>query len=564
MDFKKIISRRIKEQIDLDIDLSVIEAFIKIPPRAHMGDFTFPCHQLSRFEKKAPNLIALELKEKLNIEGIERVDTFGSFLNFFIDKSEFIKTTIEKVLKEKDSYGSSKAGAGKTVVIECSSPTIAKPFNVDNLFAAVLGNSLYKIFKFAGYNCIRISHIGDWGSQFGKLIAAYKNGWADEANLLRDPINELRKIYVKFHVEAEVNPQYEDEAKMYFKRLEVGSEEEVQLWNKIKDLSIKEFSKIYKMLNIDYDSYTGESFYAEKADNVVKEIEDMGLLKESNGTKFVMLEDYNMPPCIIKRTNEATVYVTSCLAAAISRNKTYNFHKYIYISGADKALHLKQVLTTLKLMGHQWSNHCFHVGFGLVKFEDKEISIKKGNVAFLDYLFNESIEKAMEMIRDSKFDNKEEIAKKIGYGAILFTYLKNNREREIIFDWKKLLSFEGETGPYVQFTYARWKNILRNATDIPSIADYSKLSTWEEFELIKLLDNFPTAVSLSIEKYEPSVVTSYILEVAKSFNEFNDYYKVLNIEDVQLKNARINLIAATCQVIKNGLEILGLDTVEYI
>lgn len=562
MDYKKIVAEKIKQHVDMDIE--AIENLIEIPPRPEMGDYAFPCFQLSKVLRKAPNMISEQLKNEIDKAGFEKVESLGPYLNFFLDKSVFIKETLEEVLKAGDAYGSSKAGEGKNVIVEYSSPNIAKPFHVGHLFSTAIGNALYKILSFKGYNCVGINHLGDWGTQFGKLISAYKKGWADEEKLQQDPIKELLRIYVKFHDEAEKEPSLEDEARMYFKRLEDGSEEEVALWTKFKDLSMKEFSKVYDMLNVSFDSYAGESFYSDKMDAVVEEIENKGILTESNGAKVVMLEEYNMPPCIIKKADGATIYATRDLAAATYRKKTYDFYKNIYVVGTPQALHFKQVFTTLKLMGHEWADNCEHVGFGLIKFADKKLSTRKGDVIFLEELLEEAVNKTIEIINEKnpKLENKEEVAKKIGIGAVVFTYLKNSRERDIVFDWKEMLSFEGETGPYVQYTYARSKSILRKAGEQSAEANYSKLVEKEEFELVKLLEGFQKAIFMSIDKLEPSVITRHIIEIAKAFNKFYNSHSILNSEDNELKAARLNMVQATCQVIKNGLKLIGVDVVE--
>jgi arginyl-tRNA synthetase len=562
MDYKKLVANRIRENVDLDVE--VIEGLIEIPPKPEMGDYAFPCFQLSKVLRKAPNMIAEQLKTEISLEGFEKIENLGPYLNFFVDKGNFVKQTIDKVLSDKEKYGSSKLGEGKNIVVEYSSPNIAKPFHVGHLFTTAIGNALYKILAFEGYNCVRVNHLGDWGTQFGKLISAYKKGWADEEKLEQEPINELLKIYVKFHDEAELHPELEDEARMFFKRLEDGEKEEVALWTKFKDLSLKEFSKVYELLNVEFDSYAGESFYGDKMDSVVEEIENKGLLVESNGAKVVMLDEFNMPPCIIKKADGATIYATRDLAAAIYRKKTYEFYKNIYVVGTPQALHFKQVFTTLKLMGHEWANNCEHVGFGLVKFADKKLSTRKGDVIFLEDLLKEAISKTLEIINEKNPDleNKEEVAKKIGIGAVIFTYLKNNRERDIVFDWKEMLSFDGETGPYIQYTYARGKSILRKAGDIVSELDYSKLNTKEEFELVKLLESFQKAIYMSIDKLEPSILTRHIIEIAKAFNKFYNSYNIMNTEDIILKATRIKMVEASCQVIKNGLGLLGIDVVE--
>lgn len=561
MDYKKIVAERIKELVDMD--LCTIQDLIEIPPKPEMGDYAFPCFQLSKVLRKAPNAIAAELKDKINLEGFEKVDNLGPYLNFFVDKAIFIKETIEKVLLEGNKYGSSNIGVDKNVIVEYSSPNIAKPFHIGHLFTTVIGNALYKILSFEGYKTIGINHLGDWGTQYGRLIAAYHR-WVDIEALKSTPIRELERIYVKFYEEAEKDPSLEDIARKHFKNLEDGCEEEVRLWNEFKELSLKEFKKVYDILNVEFDSYAGESFYSDKMDAVVDEIARKGILTESNGAKVVMLDEYNMPPCIIKKSDGATIYATRDLAAAIYRKKTYDFYKNIYVVGTPQALHFKQVFTTLKLMGHEWAEDCKHVGFGLVKFADKKMSSRKGDVIYLEELLNESVEKALEVINEKNPDleDKENVARKIGIGAVVFTYLKNNRERDIIFDWKEMLSFDGETGPYVQYTYARGKSILRKAATTSGTSDYSKLNSTEEFELIKLLESFNKVILISIEKLEPSIVTRHIIDIAKAFNKFYNMHSILNAEDEFLKAARLKLVEATCQVINNGLNLIGIDVVE--
>ncbi|MBM7871119.1 arginyl-tRNA synthetase [Clostridium pascui] len=561
MDYKNTLVKRIKEHVDMPEEK--IEALIEIPPRPEMGDYAFPCFQLSKVLRKAPNLIAEELKTNINKEGFERIETMGPYLNFFVDKSVFTENTLEKILSEKENYGKTNSGEGKNVAVEYSSPNIAKPFHVGHLFSTSIGNSLYKILSFEGYNCTRINHLGDWGTQFGKLISAYKR-WVDEEALEKEPIKELLRIYVKFHDEAEKDPSLEEEGRMHFKKLEDGSEEEVRLWKRFRDLSLKEFNKVYEMLNVEFDSYAGESFYGDKMDAVVEEIGKCGLLTESNGAKVVMLEEYNMPPCIIKKSDGATIYATRDLAAAVYRKNTYDFDKSIYVVGLEQSLHFKQVFTTLKLMGKEWADYCKHVGFGLVRFADRKLSTRKGEVIFLEELLNESIEKTAAVIKEKNPDleNKEEVAKKVGIGAVIFTYLKNNRERDIVFNWEEMLSFDGETGPYVQYSYARGKSILRKAGNIEGSINYKKLSSKEEFELAKTLSSFNEAILYSIDKLEPSIVTRYVIDVAKGFNKFYNAHSIVNAEDEETKVARIKLVEATCQVIKNGLNLLGIDVVE--
>ncbi|MBT9831371.1 arginine--tRNA ligase [Clostridium baratii] len=562
MDYKEIIAKLIKEHVDLEIE--DIKKLIEIPPKSDMGDFAFPCFQLARVMRKAPNMIAEELALKLNKEGFERIENLGPYVNFFVDKEAFTKNAIETVLTEGEDYGKSNIGEGKTVCVEYSSPNIAKPFHVGHLFSTSIGNSLYKLFKEEGYDVVGINHLGDWGTQFGKLISAYKR-WVDEEALEKDAISELLRIYVKFHDEAEKDPSLVDEGRMHFKRLEEGAEEETALWKRFRELSLKEFNRVYDLLGIKFDSLAGEAFYNDKMQVVIDELKEKNLLTESNGAQVVMLDEYNMPPCIVLKGDGATIYATRDLAAANYRKNTYDFDKCVYVVGTPQALHFKQVFKTLELAGKDWAKDCVHVGFGLVKFADGGMSTRKGKVVLLDDLLSEAVSKTLEIINEKnpELENKEEVAKKIGIGAVIFTYLKNSREKDIIFDWKEILSFEGETGPYVQYSYARGNSILERAGEVDlTNVDYSKLNSKEEFELIKSLESFKKNIHLAIEKFEPSVMSRYVIEVAKLFNKFYNAHSVLNLDDEELKKARLALVKASLQVIKNGLGLLGIEVVE--
>lgn len=560
MDYKKKIAELINSKVDLEVEK--IEQLIEIPPRPEMGDYAFPCFQLSKVMRKAPNMIAEELKSQLSSEGFEKIENLGPYLNFFVDKGEFSKNTIEKILKEKDDYGKSNIGEGKTICVEYSSPNIAKPFHVGHLFTTAIGNALYKMFKAEGYNTVGINHLGDWGTQFGKLICAYKR-WVDEEALEKNPIDELLRIYVKFHKEAEKDPSLEDEGRAYFKALESGDEEAHALWKRFRDLSLKEFQRVYDILGVKFDSLAGEAFYNDKMDAVIDMLKEKNLLVESNGAQVVMLEEYNMPPCIILKGDGASIYATRDLAAALYRKKTYDFYKSIYVVGTPQALHFKQVFKVLELAGNEWAKDCIHVGFGLVKFADKKLSTRNGDVVLLDDLLNQSISKTAEIIKDNdSIEDKEDVAKKIGVGAVIFTYLKNSREKDIVFDWNEILSTEGETGPYVQYAYARAKSILRRAEGVNAQVDYSKLNSKEEFELVKTLESFNKNILLALDKLEPSIVTRYVIEVAKAFNRFYNAHSVLNLEDEVLKATRLKLVEASSQVIKNALALLGIDVVE--
>lgn len=562
MNYRSIIIDKLATYLNLHED--IIEKLVEVPPKSELGDFAFPCFQLAKHIKKSPSIIAMDIKDNIgNIEGFDKIEALGPYVNFYVAKDEFMKSVVEKILVEKDDYGSSDNGKGKNVIVEYCSANIAKPFHVGHLFTTMLGNSLYKIFNFQGYNAIGINHLGDWGTQFGKLIYAY-NHWGNAEALEKEPINEMLRVYVKFHEEAEKKPSLDDEGRKHFKLLEDGSPEEVALWSRFKELSLKEFERLFKLLNVSFDSFAGESFYTDKMDDVIKELEEKELLTESNGAKVVFLDEENMPPCIIRKADGATIYATRDLAAVFYRKKTYDFYKNIYVVAKDQTLHFKQVFTTVKKMGYDWADDCIHVSFGLVRLPDKKISTRKGNVVFLEDLLHEAILKTEEIINEKNpnLQNKKDVAKKVGIGAVVFTYLKNSRERDIVFDWNEILSFEGETGPYVQYTYARGKSILRKLGEWNEEANYSTLSSNEEFELIKQLSKFNEVVNQALDKLQPFIITRYIIDVAKAFNKFYNTVNISNCDDKISKNSRLNLVKASLQVIKNGLTLIGIETVD--
>lgn len=561
MDFKKYISDEISK--NAEIEGEKVYSLLEVPPDTNMGDYAFPCFQLAKTMRKAPPLIAKELVEKIN-KGtvIERVEAVGGYLNFFLDNKSYIKTTVEEVLAKGVSYGATNMGQGRNVIVEFSSPNIAKPFHVGHLCSTVIGNSLYKIYKYLGYNAIRINHLGDWGTQFGKLISAWKR-WGDEVQLQKTPIKELLRIYVKFHDEAEKEPSLEDEAREYFKKLEDGNEEAVVLWKRFRDMSLLEFNRIYDMLDIQFDSLAGESFYSDKMDEVVSILDSKGLLEESQNARVVNLEAENMPPCIIVKSDGASIYATRDLAAAIYRKRTYDFDKCIYVVGTPQALHFKQIFTVLKKAGFDWADNCSHVGFGLVKFADKKLSTRSGDVIFLEDVLMESVKKTRSIIEEnnSNLEDKEAVAETVGVGAIVYSFLKNGRERDMVFSWEDILDFEGESGPYVQYTYARGKSILRKAGDVPEKTDLRLLGEPEEFQLVKLLEGFKDAVLDAAVKKEPSMVTRHVTAVARAFNKFYNNCPVL-IAEGELKNARLHLTMATLDIIEAGLSLLGIKVVE--
>lgn len=561
MNYKNRIAQLIQKHVELEID--AIENLIEVPPQPEMGDYAFPCFQISKIIKKAPNIIAEELKNHIIDREFKKIENLGPYLNFFVDKGVFAKNTIKKVLKEKDNYGQSNIGEGKTICIEYSSPDIAKHFQIGHLLSTVIGNALCRMFKKEGYSVVGVNHVRDWGTRFGKLITAYRR-WGNEKALEKAPIDELLRIYIKFHEEAEKNPSLEDEARENFKALETGEEETTVIWAKFRKVSLMEYKRIYNVLDVTFDSLAGEAFFNDKIKVVVDELREKGLLVESNFSQVVSLKEYNMPPYIVIKEEETSGYASRYLAAAIYRKETYEFHKCIYVVEAAQESHFKQIFKVLELTGYEWARDCIHAGFGVVKFADRSFFVRNGSIISLDELFKEAVKKTMEVINEKKikFKNKKEAANKIGIGAVVFACLKNSREKDIVFDWKEILSFHGETGPYVQYSYERGKFLLTEGVNCTGNVDYGKLASKEEFELVKSIASFNNIINLALEKLEPSIVTKYVIEVAKGFNEFYNVHPVLNLEDEDLKAARLNLVKASLQVIKNGLELLGIEVVE--
>lgn len=559
MDYKMMVAQKIAEASELDVNK--IRNLIEVPPRTDMGDYAFPCFTLAKELRKAPAVIAQDLVQKINSDGIERVEALGAYLNFFLDKGHFTGTIVREILAQGDAYGTGTTGQGQKILVEYSSPNIAKPFNVALMYTTCLGNALYRMYQSEGYDTVGINHLGDYGTQFGKLIYAYQQ-WGDEAALEEDPIKELLRIYVKFHDEAEKDPTLDAEGRRHFKNLEAGNEYEVGLWTRFKDLSLKDFQQIYDILDIRFDSLKGEAFYSDYIPAVLDELRTKHLLTESQGAQVVMLDEYNMPPAIILKSDGSTIYCTRDVTAAFYRKATYDFDKCLYVVGGPQALHFRQVFKVVELMGHEWAKDLIHVGFGLVKFQGMKFSTREGKVFYLTDLLKEAIQRARDIIEEKnpELDNKEEVARKIGIGGVKFLYLKNSRDKEIMFDLNEVLNFDGETAPYVQYTYARGKSILRKNPSTGE-GDLTALSQKEEFELAKVLEAYHRVKNEALAKYEPSIFTRYILDVAKAFNKFYNNINISNSEE-SLRNARLKLVAATCQVLQNGLGLLGIDVVE--
>ena len=561
--FKGYIIEKIAEITQLEKEQ--ISALIETPPEKKMGDLAFPCFILARTMRKAPPVIASELAENFSQdEYIEKAEAAGGYLNFFFNRKAFTEKVVDEVLTKKDDFGKQEIGKDKTVLVEFSSPNIAKPFHIGHLFSTAVGNSIERIYKHLGYNTVKINHLGDWGTQFGKLISAYKR-WGVKEVIEKDPINELLKIYVKFHEEAEKNPALEDEARDYFKLLEENDPETTALWQYFRDVSLLEFNRVYDRLGVSFDSYAGESFYSDKMQEVVDILNDKGLLVDSEGAKVVSLEDKNMPPCIILKSNGTTIYATRDIAAALYRKRAYDFYKNIYVVGTPQALHFNQIFSVIEKAGYEWGKDCVHVGFGLVKFPDKKLSTRHGDVVFLEDVLNESVNKTLEIITENspQMEDKEAVAEKIGIGAILYTFLKNSREKDIVFSWDSMLDFEGESAPYVQYSYARAKSILRKNTLDYLDADFSTTLSDDEYALITQLNGFGEAIRDAADKNEPFYINRYVTNLARCFNKFYNSCPILK-DDVaeDTKKARLALVEASSYVIKSALSLLGIDTVE--
>ncbi|MBZ6005824.1 MULTISPECIES: arginine--tRNA ligase [Paraclostridium] len=562
-DFKIEVAKSLKEKIE-DLSLEEIVGLIEIPPNSEMGDYAFPCFRLAKVFRKAPNMIAADLAESIEAkDAISKVEPAGGYVNFFVNKSQLAKNVINDVLTQGKKYGHSELGKDKTVVIDFSSPNIAKPFHIGHIRTTVIGNALYKIYDSQGYNTVRVNHLGDYGTQFGKLIVAFKK-WGNKEAVESNPIPELLKLYIQFHDEAEKHPEMEDEARAWFTKLENDDKEAKDLWQWFRDESLKEFSRVYDLLDIEFDSYAGESFYSDKMDRVIDIIKDKGLLEESEGTNIVNLEEYNMTPALITKKDGSTLYMTRDLAAALYRKENYDFEKCIYVVGSQQSLHFQQLFKVLELIGFEWAKDMVHVPFGMVALEEGTMSTRKGRVVFLESVLRQAIEKTKEtmLAKNPNAENVDEIAKQVGVGAVVFQELSNSRIKDYTFSWERTLSFEGETGPYVQYTHARCCSVLRKANmDVTADVDYSVLSDADSSEVLKLIASFNDSILASMRKNEPHIVTRFVLDLAQAFNKFYHDNPIL-VDDIEVKKARVALVAATKQTIENALSILGMGAPE--
>ena len=562
-DFKIAIANCLKEKIE-DLTLEEIVALIEVPPNKEMGDFAFPCFKLAKVFRKAPNMIAADLAENIEAKGaISKVMPLGGYVNFFVNKSQLAETVINDVLTKKEKYGHTDLGQDKAVVIDFSSPNIAKPFHIGHIRTTVIGNALYKIYDSQGYNVVRVNHLGDYGTQFGKLIVAFKL-WGSKEAVEANPIPELLKLYVKFHEEAEQKPEMEDEARAWFTKLENGDEEAKALWQWFRDESLKEFARVYDLLDIEFDSYAGESFYSDKMGVVIDQLKEKGLLVQSQGTNVVDLEQYNMPPALITKNDGSTLYMTRDLAAAIYRKNTYDFDKCIYVVGSQQSLHFQQLFKVLELMGYAWSKDLIHVPFGMVALEEGTMSTRKGRVVFLEDVLKQAVEKTKEIVlsKNPNAKNVDQIAKQVGVGAVVFQELSNSRIKDYTFSWSRTLSFEGETGPYVQYTHARCCAVLRKAEEeVTADINYDLLSEGDGAEVLKVIGSFNKAILAAMRKNEPHIITRFVLDLAQAFNKFYHDNPIL-VDDVEVRKARLALVAATRQTIENALALLGMHAPE--
>ena len=557
------LKEEIAEKISKIINVKIAREYIETPPDSNMGDYAFPCFRLAKELKKSPQLIAEEIKNKIETDNIiEKIETAGGYLNFYINKLELSKIVLNEIASKKELYGSSLIGNGKNVVIDYSAPNIAKPFHIGHLRSTVIGGALYRIYKFLGYNSIGINHLGDYGTQFGKLIEGYKL-WHDEYNIDENPIDELTKIYIRINEECKKDEEVLNRCRENFRQLEIGNEEYVELWKKFRDLSIKEFQRIYDMLDSKFDSWNGEAFYIDKMQEVIDKLEATGKLVESEGARVIDLEDKGMPPCIICKSNGSSIYATRDLAAILYRARTYDFEKALYVTSYEQALHFKQIFEVSKLLGldEKYTNNLIHVPFGMVHLKTGKMSTREGNIIKLEDLLNESIQRAKKIIenKNPELENKDEVAKKVGIGAVIFNDLSNSRIKDEIFDWDTLLNFQGETGPYVQYIYVRTKSILEKAGYIPEIRDVDGTALQDEasIKVLKLLYNFGDVVLQSAEKNEPSIVARYLIDLSQSFSNFYTVNKVIT-EDKKTQDARLYLTYACGLVIKTGMELLGI------
>lgn len=557
MNYKKIVAEQIAKTVGEHLSVDEIVSMIEVPKYANQGDLAFPAFTLAKVLRKAPQAIATEIVEAVSDKHIARAEAMGPYANFFLERSAFADEVLKEVLELGEHYGDWDYGQGRKVVIDMSSPNIAKPMSMGHLRSTVIGNAIANLEKKVGYEPIRINHLGDWGTQFGKLIEAYKL-WGSEELVKADPIAELIKLYVRFHEEAELDPTLDDKGRAWFKKLEDGDAEAVRLWEWFRSESLKEFNRVYDLLGVTFDSYNGEAFYNDKMDVVVDMLEDANLLKVDNGATIVDLEKYDLPPALIKKSDGATLYMTRDLAAANYRKNTYDFAKCIYVVGMEQSNHFKQLKAVLKELNLPWAETIVHIPFGLITLNGKKLSTRKGKIILLEGVLKEATELALKQIeaKNPSLENKEAVAHAVGVGAVIFHDLKNDRTNNFDFALEEVVQFEGETGPYVQYTHARAMSILRKANHTVDMAEALSLTDDDAWEVLKLIENYPNVVRFAEEKCEPSAIAKYVINLAQAFNKYYAHTKVL-VED-EAFNSRIALVQTTASILKQGLALLGV------
>ena len=538
------------------------------PPKADLGDFAFPCFKLAKERKSNPVQIAGEIAGKLaearDPEGsVTEIRAVGPYGNFFLDRAAVARKTLGEVSEKRFDFGRSEEGVGQMICIDYSSPNIAKPFNIGHIRSTAIGHAIYNIFEFLGYECAGINHLGDWGTQFGKLIVAFKK-WGSWEDLAEKPIHKLLDLYVKFHEAAEKDPSLDEEARAWFKKLEDGDPEARDIWQHFRDLSLAEFQRIYADLGIDFDTYTGESFYEPMLEDAVAAVEEKGLAEKSQGALIVDLEEYGMPPCLLRKADGATLYATRDIAALLFRAREYKFAQCLYVVGGEQSLHFQQLFKVIELMGFDWADRVRHIAFGLIRFKDAKLSTRKGNVIFLEEVLEKSKQLVRDIIREKNPDleDADEVAHQVGVGAVVFNDLKNRRMKDVSFDWNELLNFDGRTGPYLQYTHARICSIFRkHGEPIPSDIAFERLETDAERNLVTRIANFPAKIRMAAREYEPSIISEYLLDLAEEFNSYYANNRIL-IDDEALRDARLCLAEAVRTVLQNGLKLLGLEAPE--
>ena len=560
MDNKQIIASELAKVID-SLDQDAILNLLEQPKSSDLGDIAFPAFSLAKVERKAPQAIAADIVEKIDTTHFDKVVATGPYVNFFLNKAEISGQVIKEVVKEGADYGQQNEGKGENVTIDLSSPNIAKPFSVGHLRSTVIGDALSNIFRKMGYNTIKINHLGDWGKQFGLLMVAYKK-WGSKEAVEANPIDELLQLYVRINAEIENDPALDDEGRLWFKKLEDGDPEATELWQWFRDESLVEFNRIYELLGVEFDSLNGEAFYNDKMDEGIKILEEKDLLEESKGASIVNLDDVNLPPAMIKKSDGATLYITRDIATAMYRARTYNFVKSIYVVGQEQSNHFRQLKAVLKKMGFDWSDDMTHVDFGLVTKNRQKLSTRKGNIILLEPTLQEAISRAKSQIEDKnpELENKEAVAHAVGVGAVKFYDLKTDRRNGYDFDLEAMVSFEGETGPYIQYAYARIQSILRKVNFTPDVNASYNLNDAESWEIIKLLQDFSRIIKRASDNYDPSLIAKYAISLAQAFNKYYAHTRIL--DESPERDSRLALSYSTAVVLKESLRLLGVEAPE--